>query len=41
MSLFKKIVQSLKKTPFVYVMEWLYDFLIACRRMYLQMKWSL
>lgn len=41
MSLLKKIVKSLKKTPFVHVMRWFYNFLIVCRRTYVQMKWSL
>lgn len=41
MSLFKKLIQSLKKTPFVHVMRWLYDFLIFMKRTYLQVKWTI
>lgn len=41
MNLFKRLVQRLKHTPFVHVMEWLYRFLIFVKKTYCQIKWSL
>lgn len=41
MDLFKRVVQRLKQTPFVYAMEWLYSSLIFSKKAFCKMKWSL